>query len=75
MTDEQRDELLVRIDEHVKGIDDKLRSDYRVLHGNGHPGLISRVQTLETNWRWAKWIAALIAGFVTLIVNILTKHW
>ena len=47
MTDEDRDLLLVRIDERLKSIDGALARDYKCLHGNGQPGLIERVQKLE----------------------------
>lgn len=47
MTDAQRDELLIRMDERINTINEKLDTDYKHLHGNGQPGLISRVQALE----------------------------
>ena len=50
MTDQERDELLIRLDERIKDISSKLKTDYAHLHGNGRPGLIERVQLLE-DWR------------------------
>ena len=52
MTDAERDELLIRLDERTKEIDSKLKTDYAHLHGNGKPGLLDRVQMLE-DWRTA----------------------
>lgn len=47
MTNDERDELLIRMDERINTINEKLNSDYKHLHGNGSPGLIARVQALE----------------------------
>ena len=52
MTDTERDELLIRLDESTKEIKNKLKTDYAHLHGNGRPGLLERVQKLE-DWRLA----------------------
>ncbi len=52
MTDEERDELLIRLDERTKKIKDDLEDDYRALYGNGQPGLLDRVKMLE-DWRLA----------------------
>ena len=46
MTDSEK-ELLIRIDERTKDIQEALSRDYKCLHGNGQPGLIERVQVLE----------------------------
>lgn len=69
MTDTERDELLIRLDESTKEIKSKLRTDYAHLHGNGRPGLLERVQKLE-DWQAARryhWGA--IAGAVGFVVN------
>ena len=47
LTPQQRDELLIRIDERLKTIDERLDNSERTLYGNGHPGLVERVQKLE----------------------------
>ena len=47
MTDRERDALLIRMDEKLKGIESALARDYKCLHGNGQPGLLERVQKLE----------------------------
>ena len=46
MTDTEK-ELLIRIDERTKDIQEALARDYKLLHGNGQPGLLERVQKLE----------------------------
>ena len=53
MTDTERDELLIRLDESTKEIKNKLKTDYAHLHGNGRPGLLERVQKLE-DWQAAR---------------------
>ena len=47
LTPAQRDELLIRIDERLKTIDERLDGGERTLYGNGKPGLVERVQKLE----------------------------
>lgn len=69
MTDTERDELLIRLDESTKEIKNKLKTDYAHLHGNGRPGLLERVQKLE-DWQSARqhhWGA--VAGVIGFIVN------
>ena len=67
MTDTERDELLIRLDESTKEIKNKLKTDYAPLHGNGRPGLLERVQKLE-DWQAAKQhhygAVAVVIGFV-----------
>ena len=53
MTDAERDELLIRLDERTKKIASDLENDYKALYGNGQPGLVSRVQKLE-DWKDSK---------------------
>lgn len=51
-------------------IETKLDNDYRVLNGNGHPGLIARVEGVERdvvvikakNTTFKEWMGWLIAG-------------
>ena len=47
MTDGERDELLIRMDENVKTLK-------TTVNGNGQPGLVQRVEGLETSrgWLW-----------------------
>lgn len=61
-------------------IETMLESDFRALYGNGHPGLLDRVQCLEqevnllknkSKWYkdWLGWIIATALG----VAEILTK--
>ena len=69
MTDAERDELLIRMDERMKSIDEKLAADYKHLHGNGQPGLIERVKELE-DWKDAKQKhVGAIAGVIGFVIN------
>lgn len=75
MTDEERDELLSRLDERTEEIKNKLKTDYAHLHGNGRPGLLERVQKLE-DWQAARqhhW--GLTAGVIGFVVNAATAIW
>ena len=69
MTDSERDELLIRLDERTADIRNKLKTDYAHLHGNGRPGLLERVQKLE-DWQAAKQHHyGLIAAAIGFVVN------
>jgi hypothetical protein len=72
MSDVERDELLIRIDEQVKEIKSKLDRDGRMIYGNGKPGLLSRVQSLEDFHRnentFLKKSGGIIAWIVTTIL-------
>lgn len=69
MTNKERDELLIRIDERLGVINGKLERDYKVLHGNGQPGLISRVQSLENQHRTESKHIGVIAAVIAFGVN------
>ena len=69
MTDAERDELLIRLDERTKKIAADLKDDYKALYGNGQPGLLSRVQKLE-DWKDAKQKhVGAIVGAIGFIIN------
>ena len=69
MTDEERDELLIRLDERTKKIKDDLEDDYHALYGNGKPGLLERVQKLE-DWHIAcQHHYGAVAVVIAFIVN------
>ena len=53
MTQTERDEMMIRMDERLKSIDERTAADHKELHGNGKMGLIARVQKLE-DWADAK---------------------
>ena len=48
MTDSERDNYIIKIAQDVEVIKHDLANDFRELHGNGKPGLIEKVQVLET---------------------------
>ena len=48
MTENERDKLILQIASDVEVIKHDLANDFRELHGNGKPGLIEKVQNLET---------------------------
>ena len=79
MTDSEK-ELLIRIDERTKDIQEALARDYKTLHGNGNPGLLERVQKLENlhqneNTMFKKY-GAVIAWIITTIIAVYSaiKH-
>lgn len=69
MTNQERDELLIRIDERIGAINNKLERDYKVLHGNGQPGLISRVQSLENQHKTESKHIGAIAAVIAFGIN------
>ena len=48
MTENERDNLILKIASDVEVIKHDLAQDFRILHGNGKPGLIEEVQELKT---------------------------
>ena len=69
MTDEARDELLIRIDERLKSIEGKLAEDYRHIHGNGQPGLLDRVKSLEDHRAASEHHHGALLAIVGFLVN------
>lgn len=67
-------ERLTRIEGAIDDIKEALKRDYKLLHGNGQPGLEHRVGALELNWRWVKWLAGVIGAGVGFIASFLTKN-
>ena len=74
MTDFERDVI-----DRLGRIETKLDADFRTLHGNGHPGLLDRVDELEKEmsalnsrkvWikEWLGWIFAL-ANLIVLYLK------
>ena len=69
MTDSERDELLIRLDERTRKILADMKDDFHALYGNGRPGLLDRVQSLE-DWKSAHdRHYGVIAGIIGFIVN------
>lgn len=76
MTDFETDVIskLTRLETAMEEIQNALARDYKVLHGNGRPGLVHRVSSLELNWRWIKYLAGAIGAGVGFLVSLLTKN-
>ena len=62
-------ERLSGIESDIKQIRDDLKEDYKILHGNGHPGLIHRVTVLETNQKAKENHVGIIAGVIGFVIN------
>ncbi len=80
MTDEERDRLLIEIRSDIKYIHAALERDYKHIHGNGQPGLLSRVQHLEdlheNENTFVKKFGQLAAWVVTTVIAVYSalKH-
>ncbi len=72
LTPKERDALLIRIDERLEHVEAALARDYQALHGNGRPGLIERVQELETrrdqSERFGRKYGAVLAWGITTLI-------
>lgn len=75
MTNDERDELLIRIDERLKDIREDLKHDYKILHGNGQPGLISKVQALEDQHKSESKHLGIIAGIIAWAITTITAFY
>ena len=65
-------EVIERLSElrgDVKTIKSNLAENHKVLHGNGQPGLISRITVIENNWGWMKWLAGIIGAIIGFIAS------
>lgn len=60
---------LARIEENIDELKGDLTNDYRVLHGNGKPGLVDRVTALETSQKSKENHAGVFAGIIGFLVN------
>ncbi len=69
-------ETVVRIDERQTANAEQVDEHHRSLYGNGKPGLVSQVQTLEDSRKllcWALGVACTAVG--TLLGAAITKYW
>ena len=77
MTESERDAALGRIEAELRDIKEALKRDFAALHGNGHPGLLSRMAAMET-WQkghsdaW-KWIISTLIAAAAVAVAALKK--
>ena len=69
MTGAQRDALLTRLDERTDEIKKALDRDFKVLYGNGKPGLLERVQRLEDRQTARRHHCGTVAAVLGFIVN------
>ena len=67
-------ERLTELRGDVKTIKSNLASDYKILHGNGQPGLISRITVIENNWRWMKWLAGIIGAIIGFVASTIVTR-
>ena len=66
-------ERLTELRGDVKTIKSNLAEDYKILHGNGQPGLISRITVIENNWGWMKWLAGTIGAIIGAIIGVVAS--
>ena len=74
---EFQQEVIERLTEllgDVKAIKSNLAEDYKILHGNGQPGLISRMTIIENNWCWMRWLAGIIGAIIGFIVSTIVTR-
>ena len=76
MTDFENDVIskLTKLEASMEAIKGALTRDYKVLHGNGQPGLVHRVSVLELNWRWVKYLAGVIGAGVGFCISLFTRN-
>ena len=66
-------ERLTELRGDVKTIKSNLAEGYKILHGNGQPGLISRITVIENNWGWMKWLAGTIGAIIGAIIGVVAS--
>ena len=66
-------ERLAELRGDVKEIKADLAENHKVLHGNGRPGLISRVTVMENDWVWARWVAGIIGGVIGFAASLAVR--
>jgi hypothetical protein len=72
MDKETDNDLLIRIDEHVKDIYDDIKEIKKTLHGNGQEGLCDTVKEHDTtikNIKYGITLGFIIISIVFLIAN------
>ena len=67
-------ERLTELRGDVKTIKSNLAEDYKILHGNGQPGLISRITVIENNWGWMKWMAGIIGAIIGFVASTIVNR-
>lgn len=71
MNDFEREviERLAGIESQIKTVREDLKEDYKVLHGNGTPGLIHRVTVLEAHQKEKDNHHGVLLAVVGFLVN------
>ena len=69
MTGAERDALLNRLDERTEAIREALERDFKVLYGNGSPGVLARIQKLEDRQAASRHHCGTVAAVLGFIVN------
>ena len=67
-------ERLTELRGDVKTIKSNLAEGYKILHGNGQPGLISRITVIENNWGWMKWLAGIIGAIIGFVASTIVTR-
>ena len=68
-------ERLTKIESDLKSIHTDLKEDYKILHGNGKPGLIDRLTLMEQNWAWVKWLFGIVGGIAGIVLSLVLKRF
>lgn len=66
-------ERLAELRGDVKDIKLDLQEAHKVLHGNGRPGLVSRVTVMENDWAWARWVAGIVGGIIGFAASLAVR--
>ena len=74
-------DLLIRIDENVKELSEDIKAIDKILHGNGRPGMMDRMQAIEIGHNTCKeertkqktWpaVVAAICAIVAVAINLM----
>ena len=66
-------ERLAELRGDVKDIKLDLQETHKILHGNGRPGLVSRVTVMENDWAWVRWVAGIVGGIIGFVASLAVK--
>ena len=69
MTDSSHEQMLGRIDERTQRIETKLDDLHGTVHGNGDPGIKTRIDRLEQSRRgFVWWSRTLVSGAILSVI-------
>ena len=72
MKQNERDELLIRLDERTKDTNKDVKELKKVLHGNGQEGLCDTVIRHDTTIRNTKYVIGVGLTVVIIVFSIVT---